>query len=98
DDLVTGVQTCALPILIDLAGLNACLEARIAFNLGYAKGRESSIQEVVVVAIVLECLPEWGRAVEAGDAVGRECFEVVNPGDAEQIGRASWRGGRRGWG
>src|SRR5262249_5023501 len=61
--------------LVDLAGTDPGTELRVAFDLRNPQRHERLVEDVVIVARVLERLPERRRGVEAGDTARGEVGE-----------------------
>ena len=70
--------------LVDLASSDAALELRVAFDLRNTQRDPGTVERVVVVAVVLERLPERRGAVEARHAVGRELRDRLAARDAQR--------------
>src|SRR5207244_596982 len=93
-DLVTGVQTCALPIsrptqVVPKAELIPFFAISIAVTLVtiYAQGRGEG-----QTLVGTEAIPLWGRLGLVGRCAVSYVFQFVWPSHLSEIGRASCRG------
>src|SRR5205823_8239285 len=89
--LVTGVQTCALPIFATIAFLQKDFQTALSYNTQaahYFENAESSRQGYKMSERQRQSLRRWSASSFFG--IGRDQQALGNP-DAAEIGRASCR-------
>src|SRR5271163_5151487 len=87
DLIVTGVQTCALPIYSPLEAINDKNVERLGFAWDYKLGTKRGLEATpVVVDGVMYAAGNWGRVYALDATTGRELW-TYNPGVEGQSGR-----------